>query len=105
MGVKKDNSLSLDRINNNGNYEPLNCRWTTKLIQRINQKKMPVNYFLVKDKVVYLSNFIKRCYMCGEYKPKGLFYPDKSKTNGLGNRCKECDHRVTVKRWKNYETN
>lgn len=34
---------SLDRIDNNGNYEPGNLRWTTMNVQTRNRRKLPAN--------------------------------------------------------------
>lgn len=55
-GYKK--GLSIDRINNNGNYSPQNCRWVTAMIQQNNMRTNHIIYF--NDERMTMANFCRK---------------------------------------------
>jgi len=53
-----DDTLTIDRINNNGNYEPSNCRWVTREIQ--NKNKRNNVYVTYKGNKILLKDYAKK---------------------------------------------
>ena len=47
--------LTIERINNNGNYEPSNCKWETKYNQTLNKR----NNRLTKDNIIKMRQLKK----------------------------------------------
>ena len=57
MGLRPSGLHSLDRINNNGNYEPSNCRWADRITQTNNTKR--TNFIIVDGNRINLMDIVR----------------------------------------------
>lgn len=77
MGHRPNDKYSLERINNDGNYEPENCKWATRQEQELNKRNsIRVDY---NGKIISLPQLAKNIGM-----PLGKLYKQRKKQlNGI----------------------
>lgn len=59
MGLKPSPKHSIERIDNNGNYEPGNCKWETQPEQLKNRRKRKIDYNGLKITIDDLEDMLQ----------------------------------------------